>query len=120
MSAPTKCHLWAIDALPEQELRSALQQVEDVANESHMTKTLYRCRSCGQRYLGIWYELIDWDGGDDRAFEICVAVGGAHEIERLKQLMPPPMSLDLLAVSPRLQFDGAGADRRAYWVGKDT
>jgi len=118
MSAPTKCHLWRIDGLPEEEFRAALEDVETVADESHVTKTLYRCKACGQLYFGIWYELIDLDGGDDRAYEICVPVAGDQEIERLKQLLPPPMSLDLLAVSPRLQFDAAGAGRRVYWVGK--
>lgn len=120
MSDPAPCHLWRIDGLPEAEFRAALQHVEDIADESHLTKALYRCKACGQLYFAVWYELIDWEGGDDQAYEIWVPVAGDDEIERLKQLMPPPMSLELLTVSPRLQFVGeAGAVRRVHWVGRD-
>jgi hypothetical protein len=115
---PARCHLWRVDDLSEEDFRAALQQVESVVDQSHLTKTLYRCKTCGQPYFGVWYELIDWNGDDDQAYEICVPVAGDDEIQRLKALMPPPMSLELLSVSPRLQFDGAGAARRVHWVGR--
>jgi hypothetical protein len=38
------------------------------------------------------------------------------EIAQLTHLVPPPMSLDVLAIAPRLQFDAAGPERRVRWV----
>jgi hypothetical protein len=116
MTTPTSCHLWRIDAMLEKDLRTALDSVETLADESHLTKTLYRCKTCGQLYVDIWYELIDWNDGDDQSYELYVPVAGQPEIDRLKTLTPPPMSLDLLAIVPRLQSDAGGADRQVRWV----
>lgn len=117
---PTSCHLWRTDGLPEEKLRAAFDLVERVGDGSHMTKDLYRCKACGQLYFGIWYELIDWSDGDDRTYEIWVPVSGDEDVEQLTQLQPPPVSLDLLSVSPRLQLDTDGAPRLVHWVRKDA
>lgn len=115
-STPIGCHLWRVDDMSEEELRAALELVESAADESHLTETLYRCKVCGQLYFDIWYELIDWDGGDDASYQIYVPVAGSDEIERLKQLKPPPISLDFLSLVPRLQRDADGNSRRVRWV----
>jgi hypothetical protein len=115
-SNPIGCHLWRIDDMSEEELRAALEQVENVADESHLTETLYRCKACGQLYFDIWYELLDWETGDDTSYEIYVPVADSDEIERLKQLKPPPISLDFLSIVPRLQRDATGASCRFRWV----
>jgi hypothetical protein len=116
VSDATNCHLWRIDTVPEEEFRAALERVETVTDTSHLTKALYRCTNCGQFYFGIWYELIDWDEGDDQSYEVWAPVSSDDEIERLKRMLPPPMSLDLLALSPRLQIEATGRVRRVCWV----
>lgn len=37
----------------------------DLIDESHLSVRLFRCVDCGQRFLQIFTELIDWDEGDD-------------------------------------------------------
>jgi hypothetical protein len=118
MSDSTHCHLCRVDGVPKAEFDTAVEAIESVSHSSHLTKALLRCRACRQLYFRIWYELIDWNGGDDQGYEICVPVSGHEEIERLEQMLPPPMSLDLLTIAPRLQIETTGDARRVYWVPK--
>lgn len=41
-------------------------------NESHLGVSIWQCGICGQRFLHVFTELIDWEDGDDsQAFIYC-------------------------------------------------
>lgn len=39
--------------------------VRDLVNESHFIVRVVACGSCGQHFLNVFTELIDWDDGED-------------------------------------------------------
>src|SRR5579859_2640270 len=45
-----------------------------VASESHLVISIWRCRDCGQPFVYVWMEFIDWDGGQDPHYETLVPV----------------------------------------------
>jgi hypothetical protein len=42
-----------------------LEEYERLTSESHLGVALRRCRECGQAFLFIFTEEIDWEGGND-------------------------------------------------------
>src|SRR5690554_2246946 len=49
----------AYAALPRGEVLARL------AHDDHFRVALRRCNACGQRFLSVFTELIDWNDGDD-------------------------------------------------------
>ena len=45
-----------------------LDIVESVVQESHFALQVLRCHSCGQLFVKVFTEFIDWDGGDDAQY----------------------------------------------------
>jgi hypothetical protein len=46
-------------------VRGKLALAHDLVDESHVRVTIRACAACGQRFLSVFTETIDWDGGDD-------------------------------------------------------
>lgn len=44
---------------------SLLSSVAELVDESHFDLSILACPKCGQRYLKVFTELIDWKDGDD-------------------------------------------------------
>ncbi len=78
------------------------------------SRNLLQCKDCGQLYFHVWFELVDWDEGDDRMHDFYIPITTKAEIDRLKDVLPPPRSLDLLDYVPRLQV---GPAPEVSWVG---
>ena len=115
---PTQCHLWQSENLRPEDVDDALEVVATWADESHHSKHLCRCKTCGQLYVDVWCELIDWDDGDDKTFTFYIPVQSESDFEQVKRAAPPPMSLDLLAFFPRINEDREGGVRKVAWIGK--
>jgi hypothetical protein len=108
---PTQCVLWE---QPERlngggfgELFKTIACYED---SSHLTRYLYECHECGQRYFYEWCEMVDWDEGNDKQYTTFIPVRTKAEITALKQAS----TIELLCYSPRLQRDGD----KIVWIGK--
>ena len=43
----------------------AASTVTELIDESHYIVRIVACHSCGQHFLNVFTELIDWDGGED-------------------------------------------------------
>jgi len=113
---PEQCHLWRADTLVSEDLRGALEAIEQYVVESHFAQCLLRCRQCGQLYFYTFQEEINWEDGDDPQYSTYVPVETSEEAKGLRRLNP----LNLSAVMPRLQKDfptGAKVPK-VYWVGK--
>jgi len=119
MHQPTQCHLWTIEKLRPEDIRESLRCLETWTNESHVSKSLCRCKDCGELYVEVWYEVIDWAQGNDEMFTVYIPVKNAQEIELVKKALPPPMSLDLLALSPRINRYWHGGTEMVAWVGRN-
>jgi hypothetical protein len=48
--------------------RGGLDTVESVVDESHFTLQLLQCHNCGQLFVKVFTEFIDWHGGEDAQF----------------------------------------------------
>jgi hypothetical protein len=84
------------------------EEVECYEDSSHLTRSLYKCRECGQLYFHEWFEWVDWNKGD-KIYTTLIPVQTQTEIDALKETD----TFLLMTYFPRLQLDG-GAPRLAY------
>lgn len=61
---------------------------EDLFSDSHEGLALCRCRSCGRLFARYWWELIDWDEGEDeiRRYWVPLDVSEADELRERREL----------------------------------
>lgn len=58
-------HCWQDSADATWHSRSQLEQRAELIDESHFHVTVLACTRCGQSFLSVFSELIDWGQGDD-------------------------------------------------------
>ena len=56
---------WPADAGAAWGARDGLSRRNELIDESHFIVTILACRRCGQRYVSIFTEVIDWADGND-------------------------------------------------------
>jgi hypothetical protein len=56
----------------------ALDVVRSLVEESHFIVAVKQCRSCGQRFVSVFCERIDWMRGEDPQTRVLVPVTGAE------------------------------------------
>lgn len=54
-----------IPEVPVHESRADLKHLARLVDESHLGISIYRCAACGQEFISIFAELIDWANGED-------------------------------------------------------
>ena len=77
-----KCHL-----LNEEELDSdtlGLDRFESVVDSSHFAVDLCRCHDCGQVYVEVFWEIVDWNAGNDDMWQFYVPLS-EDELSRFRQ-----------------------------------
>jgi hypothetical protein len=111
LPAPTGCVLWNDPAAARKRFAEMFEALETYDDDGHLTRTLYRCRECGQLYFHEWYEWIDWDHGNDKQYSTMLPVQTAEQIAALKATN----IFELLRYVPRLQWDRGIPE----WVGRD-
>ena len=108
---PTQCVFWDHPERAKAKFSEIFDEVESYEDSSHFSRSLHRCRECGQLYFFEWSEWVDWEEGDDKSYATLVPVQTQEEIEALKQTS----TFALMFYYPRLHLDG-GLPR---WNGKD-
>jgi hypothetical protein len=104
VSPPSQCILWEQPELVYTSGRfECIQTFED---ESHLQRSLLRCRECGQKYFYEFYEIVDWDDGDDKQYSTYIPVATPEQIEAMRG----SSVYELLRFFPRLQ--------EMKWIGK--
>jgi hypothetical protein len=58
-------HCFNPEAQSAWEASDSLVRVSEIVSESHFIVNLYACSSCGQRFLRVFTEMINWGGGED-------------------------------------------------------
>ena len=99
--------------------RSAFETVAVLVEESHDRVVVERCARCGQRYLYVFRETVDWVDGEDPQYRSLLPLT-AGEAERL---LAPGAGVDdatLAAIAPTRRslardFGKEDAAPRVYW-----
>jgi hypothetical protein len=99
--------------------RRTLKREHALIDESHFFISIVRCPECGQCFVSIFTELIDWEDGDDAQYsdvlpvtdqeaEMLAAQGAAVDIKYIEALGEHRR---------RLKMDSpTGGDFRARWT----
>ena len=58
-------HCWPARADAAWKARGGLRRVEELIDESHFHVMILACGHCGQRFVSVFTETIDWADGDD-------------------------------------------------------
>jgi hypothetical protein len=113
---PVQCTLWSKPELIAA-AKDRFETVETFVDESHLHRALLKCRECGQLYFSEFFEIPDWDDGDDAQYTTYVPVETAAEIEALENAEV----MDVLLYTPRLQRDFPKGAKAATvrWIGKE-
>ncbi|MCL4745036.1 MAG: hypothetical protein KJZ83_06435 [Burkholderiaceae bacterium] len=98
--------------------RASLSQKAELIDESHFHVMILACIKCGQRFLSVFTETIDWTDGDDPQHWALMPVTD----EESRELIEPKAPLEeahLSALGQRrrsLRHDHPkGAASRSYW-----
>ncbi len=105
---PTQCALWEHPERALGKFSETFEVVEKYDDDSHLERSLWKCRECGQLYFHEWYEWVDWEKGDDKTYVTLIPVQTPEEIAALKETD----IFSLLRHFPRLQLDG----RNPVWA----
>ena len=108
---PTQCAIWERPELALGKFSQTFEAVEEFEDDSHLSRSLWKCRECGQLYFREWYEWVDWDEGNDKIYVTLIPVQTSEEIAALKQTT----TFTLMRYYPRLQLDKGNP----VWIGKD-
>lgn len=108
------------DAAEAWNARAGFAPVAVLVEESHYRVAIESCGSCGQRYVHVFCEMIDWVDGNDPQFRVLMPIDAA-ETERLLALGSDVDEATLAALGPRRRslerdFGKDAAAPSVYWA----
>ena len=83
MTSSGQCACLGDDCLAAREAIRKAARIAELADESHFGASISRCAGCGQHFLTMFCERIDWADGDDPQTWVAVPVSG-DEAQRLQ------------------------------------
>lgn len=111
---PTQCHLWKAETLTDTDLDDVFDVVQAFSEDSHLSRSLVKCRQCGQLYAKEFYEEVDWADSEDSQHWTFAPVENKEQAEELARLD------SVASASPGLHEDFLkGEEKKVYWVGRD-
>lgn len=87
-SIPKQCHLWNEKELTRDALTKSLVLVKSYEDESHLIRSLLRCKDCGHLYFHEFYEIVDWTEGNDAQYSTWIPVDEIESADSLNGLSP--------------------------------
>lgn len=113
---PSQCHLWQKQnlSMSDVNLKDGFTRLTTFEDESHLIRSILQCTDCGQLYFYEFYEVIDWEHGNDPQYRTLIPVTSSEDAEQLNKLPP----VELLQVFPRLQIDwpSDSSSPAAKWI----
>ena len=88
VTIPSDCHLYRDQPLTVQSLRGSLALVKTYEDDSHLIRTLMRCKRCAQLYFHEFYEVVDWSGGNDAQYSSWIPIDDEQGADHLNDLSP--------------------------------
>ena len=107
---PTQCHLWSSESPTIKDLD--FEPVQTYVDESHFSRSLLRCKRCGQLYYSEFYEIVDWDDGNDDQYSTYIPI---EYDEKIIEMLNKRSPLALLGVFPQLNWNN---NNPIKWVRK--
>ena len=106
---------WPADADAAWEARESLRRETELIDEPHFHMMLLACGACGQRFLSVFVETVDWGNGDDPQHWSLLPLT-AHEAAELRGGLSGTglAALGCHRRSLRRDHPAAGA-ARAFW-----
>ena len=80
--------------------RDRLECRDRLVDESHFGVSIRACRACGQRFVHVFSEAIDWTGGNDPQSWLLIPVS-AEEVDGLRDLDEVAIERAIVALSPK-------------------
>lgn len=106
------------DAALAWEARDKLPVLAFLRDESHFIVSVLQCPACGQRFVSVTTELIDWDKGDDPVHRVQLPISEV-DFQMLSTRHPSTFETALIALDPTrrsLHFDWpSGGEKSVYW-----
>lgn len=97
---PIQCQLWSMEKITGDDLD--FTHVQTYVDTSHFSRSLLRCKECGQLYYSEFYEIVDWENGNDDIYSTYIPIEyDEGVINELNNRSP----FELLGVYPKLQWD---------------
>lgn len=109
---------WPADANSAWEARSTLTRVAELIDESHFHVMILACPRCGQHFVSVFTETIDWADGDDPQYWTLLPITAAESADLVQQRESVSESM-LNALGPgrrALRLDHPkGSSQRVFW-----
>ena len=105
----TPCHL-ADQPVPHERDFDCLETIETIFEWSHAWLYVRRCTVCGQLWLDLFLEIVDWDEGDDDIW--CFWLPATEE-QRQQVRETPTLLSHLIQSNPHITKNPAG---KFYWT----
>jgi hypothetical protein len=52
----------------------SFETVANLVEDSHWVVSVWRCTTCKQRFVYVWTEFVDWEGGNDPTYRTVIPV----------------------------------------------
>jgi hypothetical protein len=113
---PVQCHLWTAVNIEPADLYNNFDVVVIFVDESHLMRSLWKCKECNQLYFYEFYEQIDRQRGQDSQYSTFIPVKTSADIKVLRN----SSSIELNGFVPSLRddFPANAKERRIYWAGR--
>jgi hypothetical protein len=80
------CRLWNKKDLTTDDLVDSLEKIKSYEDDSHLIRTLKKCKECGQLFFYEFYEEVDWAGGNDPQYRTWIPVDDETAADSLDKL----------------------------------
>lgn len=101
LKEPTQCHLWQKENISTDDMAFETVQTYDCDDDDHLKRKLLKCKQCGQLYFYEFYEVIDYEKGNDPQYRTFIPV----DSEIIAKEMSKKSPIDILYYYPRIQSD---------------
>ena len=94
---PVTCDCVGEDPAKADEVIRQAATTDTLVDESHYIAKILRCDRCGQQFLRLSYEMIDWNDGDDSQSWVSMIIT-QQQAEQLRAIAGPAFERDLSAM----------------------
>src|SRR5262249_15172188 len=108
---PKQCAMWEHPELALGKFSETFEMIEEYVDKRDLSRSLWKCKECGQLYFREWFEWVDGNWDNDRIYVTLIPVQTPEEIAALKDTTV----FTLMQYYPRLLLERG----KPVWIGKD-